>query len=218
MKKLIIYGINHQAEQLYIYLQQREDVKVDAFIVDQDYKKKDSLLGLPVSVFEEATRLYPPDEYQIVLSFGYKNMVKNRQQKFELCKNKGYTIYTFVSEDAKVYSGEVGEGSIIYPNAFVAPFVKIGKGCFLENSVSVAHHSVVGDFCFLAPRATVCGDTKIGTNCFLGANCTVAGSLHLSSRTLVSAGAFLKRNTDEGSVCFPGKSTVLNNRIPEDFI
>lgn len=213
IKKLVIYGINHQAQQLYSYILQEKGIKAEAFVVDRAYKEKDKLLGLPVYEFEDVVHRFPPSEYQILLSFGYKNMVKNRQEKFELCKKLGYTLYTFISEKAVVYTDNIGEGSIIYPNVFVAPFVKIGKGCFLENSVSVSHHSIIDDFCFLAPKATICGDVQIEANCFLGAN-----SLHLANRTLVSAGAFLNRDTKEGNICFYGSKDIVCDYEPEKFI
>ena len=41
MKKIIIYGINQQAEQLYAYLTQ-EHVWVEAFCVDRDYYTKNT--------------------------------------------------------------------------------------------------------------------------------------------------------------------------------
>lgn len=79
MKKIIIYGINQQAEQLYAYLTQ-EHVWVEAFCVDRDYYTKNTLCGKPVICFENISNLYPPEEYAILLSFGYKNMVANREE------------------------------------------------------------------------------------------------------------------------------------------
>lgn len=218
MKKVIIYGINHQAQQLKALLEVEAETQVCGFTVDKAYKKSDMLLGLPVCEFEKVETLYPPAEFEIVLSFGYKNMIKNRAEKYKACKNKGYALYTYISKHALVYTEDVGEGSIIYPGCFIAPFTKIGKGCFLENSCSVAHHTVVGDFVFCGPGANICGDVTVSEYCFLGAGSVVAGPIHLGRRTLVAAGAVCLKDTPEGTVCFPSKSVYVNDREPEEWI
>lgn len=217
-QKVIIYGVSHQAQQLSVYLREDGLVDVCAFVVDSAYKKIDELLDLPVYDFESVSDRFPPEEYQIVLSFGYKNMVKNRQEKYNACKELGYTLYTYISKKSDVYSDEIGEGTIIYPHVFLAPFTKIGKGCFIENSVSVAHNTSIGDFCFLAPCAVVCGDNEIGSNCFLGTNSTINNALHVANRTLVAAGAVLSKDTTEGTICFAPRCSLDSETEPETLI
>ena len=218
MTKVIIYGINHQAQQLKVLLEHDGQVEVCAFVVDEDYKKSDSLLGIPVYDFETIELNFSPKKYQVVLSFGYKNMVKNREQKYYACKNKGYTLYTYLSKDACIYSDAIGEGTIVYPNCYIAPHTRIGKGCFLENGVSIAHDSKLDDFIFCAPRVNICGDNVIQSNCFLGAGCIVAGDITLQKRSLVAAGAVCLRDALEGTICFQPKTVYTRDKIPEDLI
>lgn len=217
-KKVIIYGVSHQAKQLKAYLEEEGAAEVCAFTVDREYKKEDRLLGLPVYEFEGIECLFPPEGFEVVLSFGYRNMIKNREEKFHQCKRKGYTIYTYISKNALVYTRDIGEGSLIYPACFIAPFTRIGKGCFLENGTSIAHDTILDNFVFCAPRANICGDVMIESNCFLGAGCVVAGIAHLKKRTLVSAGAVLLKDTEEAEICFPQKSVILGDKTPENYI
>lgn len=218
MKKVIIYGINQQAQQIKAYIEQENSAEISAFVVDAEYKTCEELLGLPVYTFEDAPNVFPPDEYEVVLSFGYRNMVKNREEKFYACKGLGYTLYTFISKKADIYTENIGEGCIIYPNVFLAPFTKIGRGVFLENGVSIAHHTQIGDFVFCAPCVVICGNVLIGANCFLGANCTVVNSLKISERTLVSAGARIAKDTEEGSICWHAKADTTTDLLPEEYI
>ena len=218
LPKVIIYGINHQAQQLKCFLEFEQQAEVCAFVVDAAYKKGDELLGLPVYEFENVEQIFSPKEYQILLSFGYRNMVKNREDKYFLCKEKGYQLFTYISKDAIVYSVEIGEGSLIYPRCFLEPFTKIGKGVFVDAGVFIGHNTVVEDFCFFAPNATVCGDIHIESNCFLGANCTVANQGVVRSRTLVAAGAVLTKEVDEGTICLAAKAITTHQFFPEDFI
>lgn len=204
--KLIIYGINLQAQQLKYYLEMEDAAEVIGFAVDSKYKNSETLLGLPVISYEALPKIYSPEVVQIVLSFGYKNMVKNREEKFLNCKRAGYSLFTYISKFANVFTDDIGEGSLIYPGSTIAPFVSIGKGNFFEIGVSIAHHTKIGDFNFFAPSATVCGATEIGRHCFFGAHSTVINALKIEDETLVGAGATVTKNTGFSDVYFPGRS------------
>lgn len=195
-KKILIYGINKQAQQLYYYLSMEGERQVTAFIVDRDYKKDEILLGLPVYCFEDIESIFPNDEYEILLSFGYKNMVRNRQEKHKLCKEKGYDIASFISKDAKVYTKQIGEGVIIYPNTVVAPFVSIGDGCFIEISCSIAHNTQVGEFNFFAPGVTISGDIKIGKNNFFGCGSVITAGVSIEDLVVVGAGVCVTKSLE----------------------
>lgn len=211
MKKLIIYGINQQAQQLKYFIENDQVGIIEAYTVDRVYKKIEFLDGLPVVCFEDILQLYNPYEYEIVLSFGYNKMMEVRKAKYELCKSKGYKIFTYVSKDAKIYSHSIGEGSIIYPNVVLSPNTKIGIGNFLEVSVTIAHNTIVGDFNFFAPNATVSGNTTIGNNCFFGLSSNVFNNLKISDYTLVGAGAIINHNSKVGEAIKSVNSIVLQN-------
>ena len=89
MKKIIIYGINQQAEQLYAYLTQ-EHVWVEAFCVDRDYYTKNTLCGKPVICFENIHQKNMPYFYllgtKIWLQTEKKNTiyVNKKDMKFPL--------------------------------------------------------------------------------------------------------------------------------------
>lgn len=216
--RVLIYGTNHQAEQLFALLKKEKVAKVCGFIVDEGYKRSDYLLGKKVYEYNEMKRKFSNKKYQIILSFGYKNMVKNRQEKFEKCKNDGYKLFTYVSRNATVYAEKIGEGCIIYPHVYIAPFVNIGDGCFFEAGVTIAHHSKCGNFVFFAPNAVICGDTNIESNCFIGANAVVTNALVLKERTLVAAGAKVSHSTECGMMCFPAKTYIKQEGEPEEYI
>ena len=42
-------------------------------------------------------------------------------------------------------SSEIGEGTVIQPNAFIGNNVKIGKNCIIHSNVSIYDHTVIGD-------------------------------------------------------------------------
>lgn len=217
MDKLIIYGVNMQAQALYTIITQENQAQIEAFVVDSAYKKQQELLGLPVCTAEKMRELFPPAQFKVCLSFGYKNMVRNRKAKFLQCKDWGYEVYTFVSRNAAVYTREIGEGCNIYPGAVIMPFAKIGKGSFIEAGCVIAHHTEIGDFNFVAPGAHFCGAVKTGTNCFFGSACEVVNNCTIGDLCFVAAGAKVSHNMPLQSVIVPAKSSCID-RSPTAFM
>lgn len=215
-KKILIYGINQQAQQIYYYLL-NEGYSVEAFCVDKGYYKEAYLLNKPVVYFENICEIYPPEEYSIILSFGYKNMMANRQEKYNVCHELGYETPTFISKSAKVYTNEIGDGVIIYPNVVIEPFVKIGKGCFIESSCSIAHHCTIGNFNFFALGVTTGGGVVTEDNCFFGLSSIISTGKKIGKRTLVGAGVCVTNDTLPGTALRHSEAVMLSKE-PEFYI
>ncbi|MBS1666446.1 MAG: UDP-3-O-(3-hydroxymyristoyl)glucosamine N-acyltransferase [Bacteroidetes bacterium] len=54
----------------------------------------------------------------------------------------------------------IGEGTYIYPNAFVGPHVSIGKNCLIHPNVTIMDHCVIGD------NVVIQAGTVIGSDAF----------------------------------------------------
>jgi sugar O-acyltransferase (sialic acid O-acetyltransferase NeuD family) len=186
-----------QAQQLKYYIENEKLYKIESFVVDSAYKKSEYLDGLKVVEFEKIRNMYEPEDFEIVLSFGYKNMMDNRKNKFQLCKELGYNCFTYISNDARVYTDNIGEGTIVYPNVTIAPNTKIGIGNFFEINSTIAHNTIIGNFNFFAPSVTVSGATKIGDNCFFGIGSVVFNKLEISNYSLIGAGVVMNHDTKE---------------------
>lgn len=206
MKNLLIYGTNLQAESMFRMITMEGQACIQAFVVDHEYRKSDMFCGLPVIDFEKVTDKFNPDEYEICLSFGYRNMVRNRQSKYRICKEKGYGIFTFISKNAAVYTDDVGEGSIVYPGTVLAPCVRVGRGTFIECGCVIAHHSRIGDFNFIAPGVHFCGDVTTGTNCFIGGAAEITNGVTLGNYAFVAAFAKVSKDLKAKGVVLPGRS------------
>jgi len=69
----------------------------------------------------------------------------------------------------------IGEGSIIYPTAYIENGVKIGKNCTIMSGVYIGTDVVIGDDVILYPNVTVYRDCRIGDRVMIHAG-TVVGS------------------------------------------
>lgn len=208
--KIVVYGTNNQAAALYMMIEKEKQANVEAFIMDREFRNCDKFMNLPVVNFDEIQEKYPPEDYEVCLSFGYKNMVHNRQEKFMKCKQKGYTIYTFISKNAIVYSGDIGEGCNIYPGTVLAPFTKVGMGSFIESGCVVAHDTEIGDFNFVAPGAHFCGGIKTGNFCFFGGAVEIVNGCKIGNEVFVGAMGKVSKNLLSGEVILPSKSHGIN--------
>ncbi len=55
-------------------------------------------------------------------------------------------------------SAMIGEGTFIYPSAFIGNHVVIGKNCIIHPNVSIMDHCVVGDNVHIFPGTVIGGD------------------------------------------------------------
>lgn len=203
LPRVVIYGTNLQAAALYKMIHIEQQAKVEAFIVDRNYRKCNRFEGLEVVDFENIEYFFPKDKYKICLSFGYKNMVHNRKEKFSICKEMGYRLYTFVSKNAMIYTDKIGEGSNVYPGTILAPFSEIGKGSFIECGCVVAHHTKIGEYNFVAPGVHFCGAVVTGNNCFIGSAAEITNGCRLGNDVFVAASAKVSRDIDDEGVVLP---------------
>ncbi len=207
---IVIYGTNLEAEQLYsCILSDGNDVEF--FIVDNAFKKTDQLMNRKVISSETFFKEMNYKNYEVLLSFGYKNMVKERQRIFEECVEKGVTLASYISKNAVVLAKRIGEGCIILPSSIIAPHVVIGKGTFIEIGCKIAHHTRIGEFCFLAPGVTICGNTSVGNNCFIGANATLVNNIIIEDEVLIAAGAIVNKNRAKKDVVYAAKGLAKSN-------
>jgi acetyltransferase-like isoleucine patch superfamily enzyme len=207
MQKVVIFGITNKAQELKKYLENDVRVDVCAFVVDHEYKTCEKLLDIPVVEFEHIVEVYPPNEYQIALIIGYSNMNRNRSKKYEESKSLGYSMFTYISTDANIYTDNIGEGTIILPGCNIAPFVSLGKCNIIDSCVFIGHNTVVGDFNFFAARTTVTGEVTISDNCFFGAGSTICSRV-VNGYTLIAAGTTLVNDTEAGQVYHPPKAVL----------
>jgi len=196
---ILIYGISKQAQTISELIEREHQARVIGFFVDSEYKTSNCLLGKPVYETGEIDQIVRDYSAKVCLSFGYKNMVRNRERKYYYCKEQGYSMYTFISNNAHVYTDAIGEGCIIYPGTILQPFTKIGIGTFIEAGCVIAHHTEIGSFNFIAPGAHFCGSVKTGSNCFFGGASEIVNDITIEQEVFIPAGAKVSHNMKKGS-------------------
>lgn len=219
MKNIVIFGANDFGRLLKFYMEEDSDErKVVAFTMNEKFIKDREYLGLPVVPFEQINKAYPPEENEILIAIGYSKMNEIRREIFDDCKEKGYTVASFVHSTCTIHSDSFGEGNILLEKCMIYPFVTIGKGNLLWDHVVISHDCSVGDFNTFSGNADLCGYVKIGNNCFLGKHCVVQERSVLADYTLVGAMAFSKGCTKPYEVVVPARSAILDYKRSIDLM
>ena len=208
INKAIIFGLGQIAEVAYYYLKNDSDYEVAGFTVDNEYIDADKFNNLPVVAFEEISSIFPPDEYHIFIPVSYKNLNRNREEKFREASKLGYQFASYVSSKAWVWEGfKTGRNCMILENNVIQPFVTIGDNCILWSGNHIGHHSKIEDNCFIASHVVISGAVTVKHNCFIGVNATLRDSITIGERCVIGANALIMADAEPEGVYIANSAT-----------
>lgn len=218
MKDLVIFGNSNFSKILKWYIDHDDERNVVAFCTEKEYIQQNTFLGLPIVSVDQVATKYPPENYDILLGIGYRNMNNIRKDVFQGLKKKNYTIASYTHSSAIIQTSEIGEGNIILENTLLCPYVSIGVGNLIWNNVSLAHDCEVGNFNTISGMAAIAGFVKIQNNCFVGKGAVIADNLTINNEALIGAASFVSKDVAEKKVVVANKSTVLVDKESKDFL
>ena len=218
MKNLVIFGTNDFGRLLKYYIEKDDNRKVEGFTVNRNYIQEDEFLGVPVVPFEEIESKYSPEKYEILIAIGNSKMNDVRKNVYMQCKEKGYTMASYIHSSCSIHSNDIGEGNILLENCLVYPYAKIGNGNLMWDHVLISHDCTVGDFNTFSSYADLCGYVKIGNNGYFGKHCILNDFMEIADYTLVGAAAYAKKNTKPYDVVVPARSIILENKKSTDLM
>lgn len=209
-KKLIIFGTAAIAEVVYWYFKEDSEYEPVAFCANKDRIEYETLLGLPVTPFEEITENYPPSEYEMYIAVGYTKLNKVRIDLYNEAKSKGYKLATYVHSKIKIWGNNViGDNTFIYEDNTIQPYVKIGDNVVLWSGNHIGHHSQIGSHCFLTSHVVVSGFVNIGEATFIGVNATLRDSINIGKNNVIGAGTLILGNTEDDQVFIGPRSVAI---------
>lgn len=113
---------------------------------------------------------------------------------------RGVTFSTFVHRSVIcAESAEVGQGTIVCPNAVISSDARLGQLVTVNVSASVGHDATVGDFASLMSHVDVTGWVSIGESCFLGSHASVLPRVKVEPESTVGAGSIVIRRVARGT-------------------
>lgn len=220
-----IYGTTDLAENLF-YLLAEDNIEITGFVVERKYMTdecktvsfRERIGKLPIIPFEELEAYYPKEKIAIYLCIGYTNMNRARRGKFIEIKRRGYHIETYIHRTACVESNKLGEGNLIFEQAYIGMYAELGNGNIVYPKALIAHHAKIGDFNYFAISASVAGHVTVLNENFFGNNATTKEKIIIGNRNLIGANAYVQHDLSDENVIVPERSIILKNKKPADFL
>lgn len=218
-KKLIIVGAGEFGEIAYEYFSFDSLYEVIAFAVESQYKKEDTLFGLPIVDFETMEKTYSPTEYETFVAVTYVELNRARRRLFRACKQKGYHCASYISSHAFVWHNvSIGENTFIFEDNTIQYHVSIGNNVVLWSGNHIGHRTVIEDDCWLTSHDVISGFCRIGKGCFIGVNATLGDNATLAKDTVLGAGALTVKSLEaEGQVYIGSPAKMLGRSSYEQF-
>lgn len=193
-KTVLVFGATMFSAELAEILRY-EGINVLGYVLDRSYKDCDEFYGLPVYDFESIESKVNVNDVEFALSLGYHQMNEHRKAKYDICKAKGYKVFSYVSPNAQVYSRKIGEGSLILPGTYVGPYTELGLCNVVRPGTVLAHHDIIGDYNWIADGCTFGGGVRMNNFCFLGLGTTVRNEVTIADHTFVGAQSYISLDT-----------------------
>jgi len=210
VKPVIIFGTGDYARIAKVYLDSDSPYEVVAFAVDEAYRDREELLGVPVLPAERLVDTHPPSDFALLVAIGYSRVNKARRSVYERQEGLGYELISYVSSAAQLVTDvEIGENCFVFEANVIQPFVRIGDNVVIWSGNHIGHDSTIGSHCFIASHAVISGNVTIGESCFVGVNATVRDGVTIASDCVIGAGALIMKDTAQGDVYVPRRTDLF---------
>ena len=212
----MLFGTGEIAALAHYYFTHDSDYEVVAFTADDEFVSDSSFHGLPLVPVSRVCDAFPPDTYSMHVALSYRRLNRVRQAKFELAKQLGYDLATYVSSHAVTWPDlSIGENCFILENQTIQPTVRIGSNVMLWSGNHVGHGSELRDHVYVASHVVFSGHTVIGERCFFGVNATVRDFVTVGADSFITMGALVTTNIEPGSVVLAGRGTTYGPETRE---
>jgi sugar O-acyltransferase (sialic acid O-acetyltransferase NeuD family) len=212
----VIFGTGPFAECARYLFEYDGGRTTSAFTAHGEHVREAELRGLPVVPFEELVERHPPDEHDLFVAVGARDVNRLRARLCAEASQLGYTLASYVSPRATTFPTlEVGANVFVFEDNTVQPYASIGDDVVLWSGNHIGHHSAIGDHCFVTSHVVVSGNVRVGPYCYLGINSSIRDGIEVGAGCVIGAGAVVMRSTGEREVHL-GPRATRDERMSDD--
>lgn len=227
MKKVVIYGAGPYGKLFFAEAERWGAIDIVGFTVDSAYLIENTVFGLPVVPFEEVEKIYPKEEYDMLVVCGYTRM-RNRKEMYDKAKAKGYTLINYISPGAFLENEpEMGDNNVIFTGATIGHNGKMGSGNIIGQNVYLGHDFELQNHIIISVGCVIGGFSKIGSLSFFGFNVTAGGFKKFGEECLVGAGSVVVKDIEPYSKSYGNPArhasyhketgVIINEVLPADY-
>jgi sugar O-acyltransferase (sialic acid O-acetyltransferase NeuD family) len=212
IRRLVILGCGNFGQTAHYFFVHDSDYDVSAFAVDAEFLQADSFQGVPVVAFEEVQERFPPDDHDLFVAVGLRDVSRKRAAKGIEAESKGYRLASYVSSRAVVPADlRVLPNTWIMETAHVHPYVTLGRNTIIWGRSTIGLKSSIGDDCWIS-GGIVGESVVVGERTFIGLGATVASFLSIGKGNVIGAGALILKDTKDFEIYRGHASTP--SRVP----
>jgi sugar O-acyltransferase (sialic acid O-acetyltransferase NeuD family) len=206
--KLIIFGNGEIAEQAFYYFSKQSEHKIFAFVADNP--KEEKFMNLPLISIEDVENNFSNGEYLVHVAISYRNLNKNRQDKFKFFENKNYDFASFISEKSSIMTNKknLGRNLFILEEQSIQTGVKIGDNVMIWSNNHIGHNTVIQSHVYISSNVTISGNCEIGKRCFFGVNSCTADFVKIGDDCFITMGSVINTNLKNNCTTL-NKSTLI---------
>lgn len=210
-KRVVIFGVGQLAELAHFYFTHDSNFEVCGFTLDKDLINTDDFIGLPIVDYENVCNIFPPTEYQMFIAIGYSNLNKNRREKYEDAKQKGYTLASYVSSKSTSWPGlQVGENTFIMEDNTIMPFCKIGNNVLVWVNSILAHHMIIKDHVTITSHCAIGGNVVIDEMAFIGLNSSIKDNVKIGKGAVIGTAANVVKDVENYTLMIGNPAKPIN--------
>jgi sugar O-acyltransferase (sialic acid O-acetyltransferase NeuD family) len=201
MTDIIVFGIGKITDVVVSLFETQSGLTVKGFTCDRAFVTSPESHGRRVVPFDEVEATFPPATHRMLVTIGYHDLNRVREDRCREAVAKGYDLVSWISPVAHVpASCSFGANCVVMPGAALQPYSRLGDGVFVWHNAVVGHHATIGDHCWLASNCTISSNATLGERCFVGVNAAIGHNLTIGADNLVGAGAVVTRSAEPGGV------------------
>ena len=196
---MLIFGNGEIADLAYFYFSKKTNYQIEAFIADDP--KHEKFNSLPLVSSENFEKDFPNNEYLVHIAISYKNLNRNREEKFKNFDGKNYNFASFISEKSTVLTDEknLGRNLFILEEQSIQRDVKIGDNVMIWSNNHIGHNSSIGNHTYISSNVTISGHCEIGERCFFGVNSCVSDFSKIGHDCFITMGSIVNSDLKDDS-------------------
>jgi sugar O-acyltransferase (sialic acid O-acetyltransferase NeuD family) len=169
-----------------------------------DLKGKE-LMGIPVIGGDEMLeRISKKSVSHFVIAVGAVQDNGPREKLFEKVSTMGLTPLVVIHPSAVCSEwSRIGEGSVVFANATINPFVTIGKNVIVNTGAIIDHDCKIGDHAHIATGARLSGTVVVGKRAHIGSGVTIRNNITIGEGVVVGSGSVVVNDVPDGA-CVKG--------------
>jgi sugar O-acyltransferase (sialic acid O-acetyltransferase NeuD family) len=181
-----------------------------AYFIDAK-KTGQRLMG--VEIVGDLAAIANPEQYGFAVAIG-DNAVREAVADDIVCRYPSARFPKLVHASAVIsIFTEIGEGTVLMPNAVVGPNSRVGRFCILNTQAAIDHDCAMADYASMAPGAITGGGVNIGARSAVSIGAVVKHGITVGDDCVIGANSYLSKNISSNVLAYGSPAQVIRSRL-----